>query len=185
MVESRSAPEGKDPVRIATIVVGVLLALVVASIAAFVLLGGDDAEQSGEPQSSGTPTTRTSGTAPRATSSPSSTTTSTSTTSSTSSTTTSTTAPPTTAPPSVPADPDAASKAAAVRTVDAALAQCGWSGQGTVVIQAEDFQLWLVQTTVDHDGFRDVVQFRVDTATELPVAVATDQLGAELIGCIP
>lgn len=190
MPQSQRPQSGIDPIRVATLVVGVLLTIVVTAIVVFVVVDDGDG---GAPMASDDrdPAVTSDGEDRDTTSTRRSTTTRWSTTTVTPTTTAppstlapaTTLAPTTTAVPPPPSEDDR-SRAAAVATVDGALGQCGWTGRGTYVVRAVDFQLWLVETTVDHDGFSDVVQFTVDTATEVPIPVPADQLGAELIGCV-
>jgi len=161
---------GADPARIASVVVAALLVVVLAFIGVLLVTrSGDDDGGSDEVVAAASTTVR------------STTTTAPPTTSSTVAVTTS--APPTTAPTTATSSGDEQSMAFAVQAVDGVLASCGWTGQGTTVVETIDFQLWLVRTTVAHDGYSDVIEYQVDTATEVPVPVPQDQLAFELIEC--
>lgn len=188
-------PSRRDPVSVATLVVVVLLVATLAVIGTLLLVGDDDSEVATDSTATST-TRRTTATTAATTATTAAPTTPAPTTATT--TTTATTAAPTTAAPPTPTAPpapgpsvpsdaeiEAIGRAAAVAAVDGYLDICGYVGQGTRIVAEVDFQLYLVETTVVHDGFTDIVQYRVDTGTDVPIPVATDPLSADLIACIP
>ena len=88
--------------------------------------------------------------------------------------------PPTEAPPqSQPSD--GADAARATEVMGETLARCGYTVSGLAADTLLDNGRWLVEGTVVHSGFTDLVRYEVSPSARDLVAV--DQLGAELLGC--